>query len=414
VGGFRLGLEKANLSTKQFRTQSGRWSFNKKEVFDRCGAMSSGIIKSRPNELRYRCVWANDFDKYACQIYRKNFGGKELVEGDIRSINVNSIPDHTLLTAGFPCQSFSVAGKRLGFQDTRGTLFHEILRVAEAKRPPLLLLENVRGLLSHDEGLTFQIILESLEELGYWCEWQVLNSKHYGVPQNRQRVFIIGHLGDNGGREVFPILGSDGGNYQSSEVSASIQSSYKKGVNNQNQLVAQGVTLANTSRYNQGVNRTPLKQDDQSFALNSAGDQGVTIIADRTRTLAGKGRNLESPKKTTNALSRVQKDNYLILSHSPRTNDPKLGGAVPLLSEDHAFTIDSTPHKVIKDMRIRRLTPRECERLQGFPDDWTQGVSDTQRYKCLGNAVTVNVIEFLGRRLMEREWSASKEINEKQ
>jgi len=166
----------------------------------------------------WKCVWSNDVDKYACQVYRKNFGCRELVECDIRSVDVDSVPEHTLLTAGFPCQSFSLAGKRKGFEDARGTLFYDIARVAAVKRPSLLLLENVKGLLSNDEGRTFAKILQTLDELGYDVEWQVLNSKHFGVPQNRERVFIVGHLRGTGSRQIFPV----------GEASANVKRTHEK------------------------------------------------------------------------------------------------------------------------------------------------------------------------------------------
>ena len=146
----------------------------------------------------YRCVWSNDIDKYANRVYAARFGETNHHTGDIRRVNEEDIPDHDLVCAGFPCQAFSAAGKRQGFRDTRGTLFYEICRIAESKRPRVLLLENVKGLLSHDGGRTFATILNSLEELGYWWEYQVLNSKHFGVPQSRERVYIIGHLGEPG------------------------------------------------------------------------------------------------------------------------------------------------------------------------------------------------------------------------
>jgi len=167
--------------------------------------------------VAYRCVWANDNNKYACHVYRKNFGAEELVEADLQTVHADQIPDHDLLTAGFPCQSFSVAEPRKGFQDTRGTLFFDIARVIQAKRPPLLLLENVKGLLSakavtHNQtpiagtgGYVFTRILHVLEDLGYDVEWQVLNSKHYGVPQNRERVFLVGHLRGTGSQQIFPL-----------------------------------------------------------------------------------------------------------------------------------------------------------------------------------------------------------------
>ncbi|GAJ09111.1 unnamed protein product, partial [marine sediment metagenome] len=169
----------------------------------------------------YRCVWSNEWDKYCAEIYQKNFGEKPDTR-DIRTVPPRDIPDHDLLCAGFPCQSFSIAGKRAGFEDTRGTLFFEIARILRDKRPRHLLLENVKGLLSHQEGKTFQTILGILSDLGYRIEWQVLNSKHFGVPQNRERVFIVGHPGEESEFQVFPLAQSSQGDlaYSAGVVSA--------------------------------------------------------------------------------------------------------------------------------------------------------------------------------------------------
>lgn len=173
-------------------------------MFCGIGGFRLGLEKSG-----WKCLWANDNNKHACKIYRKNFGDKELVESDIREISTDFIPDHTLLTAGFPCQTFSIAGRRKATKEARGTLFAHIIRVASAKRPPLLLLENVKGLLSSELGRTFATILRTLGNLGYILEWQVLNSKHFGVPQNRERVFIIGHLRGSHTAKIFPIAKID-------------------------------------------------------------------------------------------------------------------------------------------------------------------------------------------------------------
>lgn len=138
----------------------------------------------------HECVYANEWDKNANLVYKEKFGTCD--DADIRTINTSEIPDHELLCAGFPCQSFSYAGKRKGMEDTRGTLFFEIARILKDKRPRYFLLENVKGLLSHDSGKTFQTILGVLTDLGYDVEWKVLNSRFFGLPQNRERVFIIG------------------------------------------------------------------------------------------------------------------------------------------------------------------------------------------------------------------------------
>jgi DNA (cytosine-5)-methyltransferase 1 len=277
------------------------------DLFGGVGGFRLGLERAGEN---FKCVWYNDIDKWCTAVYNYRFK-ESWKPADIKTIDTESIPDFDLLCAGFPCQSFSIAGKRRGFEDTRGTLFFEICRIAEVKRPELLLLENVKGLLSHDRGKTFQIILESLAELGYILEWQVLNSKHFGVPQNRERVFIVGHLGKFCGQEVFPL----------GEITREVQK------------ISDGeITHCITSRYCRGTS------PEHYFEKR----KGI-LIYDR------KG-------------------------------------------------------------KIRRLTPRECERLQGFPDDWTRyglmdgkivEISDTQRYKMMGNAVTVNVVEAIGRKILK-------------
>ncbi len=377
----------------------------------------------------YQCVWSNDIDRYATAIYRYQYDA-EAVPEDIRSVHVNRIPDHDLLTAGFPCPSFSVAGKRLGFEDTRGTLFYEICRVAEAKKPSLLLLENVRGLLSHDRGKTFATVLRALGDLGYWCEYQVLNSKYFGVPQNRERVFIIGHLRGRGGREIFPILAANEVDRRKTqeqkqrsvhglEVSEALDANYWKGPDGKRTMILKQVGNVDTKGHNSIWGRV-YNPEGVSSTLNAEGGgvgakTGLYVVADRSRSYANKGRNLESPKSITNALSSVQKDNLVVepvpiryLNRNQKNFDK------------NAMTVDPTNTTGLRTgTRIRRLTPIECERLQAFPDQWTaQGlyaqniepISDTQRYKCLGNAVTTSVITFLGIQIAEMLHDPTEEI----
>ena len=312
IGGFELGITQAyenfckdsKMGSKRNNIQGGR---NCPNNFSR-----------RRRLLQPTCIGCSEIDKYAIQVYEKHFP-KHKNYGDCTEINTDTLPDFDLLVGGFPCQAFSVAGKRGGFNDTRGTLFFEIARILRNKRPRYFLLENVKGLLSHDSGQTFQTILKVLTDLGYELEWQVLNSKDFGVPQNRERVFIIGHLRGTCRPKVFPF-GEDDGEDKGQITSTAIDSNYFKGVDNHGQrtLIAQ---------------RIPLKY-----------------------------------------LNRNQKN----------------------IEGDYSYTVDSmNTGGVMKDSKIRRLTPVECERLQGFPDHWSEGVSETQRYKCLGNAVTVNVIQSI-------------------
>jgi len=297
IGGFRYGLERANRIQGDRGSRpahgGGEEDLHKEEQ-----------VSATQEAQCFSCVWANEWDKYAAQIYRKHYG--EIDTRDIRTVEPSEIPAHDLITAGFPCQSFSIAGKRKGFNDTRGTLFYEICRIARFHRTPYLLLENVKGLLNHNKGQTFSVILESLDELGYDCQWQVLNSKNFGVPQNRERVFIIGHLRGRSRPQVFPIGGG--------------------GVKD---ATARGLHEVHKGWVSQG--------EDGQEKEQCTGDAYHKEEGDSTRGERG------------------------------------------------------TPTS------IRRLTPTECERLQGFPDGWTGGISDTQRYKCLGNAVTTNVITAIGR-----------------
>ena len=141
------------------------------------------------DELGMKCVFSSEIDKFARITYEANFN--EIPHGDIREINAANIPDHDLLIAGFPCQSFSIAGNRLGFNDTRGTMFFQIERILREKRPSLVLLENVKGLTSHDKGNTLKTIINILEDIGYKCSYKVLNAHKYGMIQKRQRIYII-------------------------------------------------------------------------------------------------------------------------------------------------------------------------------------------------------------------------------
>jgi len=193
----------------------------------------------------YECVGWCEIDEWAQKLYRAFFkpSEKEVFHEDARRIIPEQLPEFDVLCAGFPCQSFSVAGKRRGFEDTRGTLFFEIVRIARAKRPAFLLLENVKGLLNHDRGRTFEVILKTLDELGYDAEWQVLNSKDFGLPQNRERVFIIGHLRGKSRPQIFPLTESDKVYYEpprkaqgegkrfrcSPDYSRAIDANYRKG-----------------------------------------------------------------------------------------------------------------------------------------------------------------------------------------
>ena len=174
-------------------------------IMKKCLSLFSGIggFDLAAQRKGYEIVGACEIDKYARQVYSQRFPGIKIWE-DATKIDPKELPDFDLLVGGFPCQAFSIAGNRGGFEDARGTLFFEIARIAKQKRPRLLLLENVKGLLNHQGGDTLREIFRVLDEVGYDVEWQVINSKYY-VPQNRERIFIIGHRKDVAWKPVFPM-----------------------------------------------------------------------------------------------------------------------------------------------------------------------------------------------------------------
>jgi DNA (cytosine-5)-methyltransferase 1 len=327
------------------------------------------------------CVGYSELDKYAVSIYQKHFPEHKNY-GDITKIDADTIPDFDLLVGGFPCQAFSIAGKRKGFEDTRGTLFFDLARILRAKRPRLFVFENVKGLLSHDDGNTFRTIIGAIDELGYDCQWQVLNSKNHGVPQNRERVFIVGHLRGTARPEVFPFTGADGKDTRivGQDVAYTIDANYHKGTN----------TLEKGRRSIVQVNN-PKHSNDRVY-----GDSGVSPTLN---TMQGGLRQpkILIPEATKKGFAEAVPGQAINLAVP---NSKTRRGRV----SDIAQTLDTgmQQHTLTNEARIRRLTPTECERLQGFPDGWTEGVSDTQRYKTLGNAVTTNVVKAI----MEKLWNS--------
>ncbi len=326
--------------------------------------------------LGHECVYANDIDKYCAITYEKNFGRK-LDTRSITDVSTDEIPDHDLLCGGFPCQSFSVAGKRGGFNDTRGTLFFEIARIVKEKRPKYILLENVKGLLSHDKGRTFKIILSTLTELHYDVQTMVLNSKNFGVPQNRERVFIVGHTRGVPRPKVFPIdrNGTENNGDGQVEISGTIDTGYYK--NHRQSGTTYIKQLNNPTHSNDRV----YEEDGISPTLNTMQGgrrQPFVALTERRTEEAKRLRRMGLVKDTRNLKKLTPREDGL--ANTVTTGDVK----------NQALTDGS---------KIRRLTPTECERLQGFPDGWTEGISDTQRYKQMGNAVTVNVVYEIAKHL---------------
>lgn len=289
------------------------------ELFAGIGAFRLGL-----ENTGHECVWANEWLPKPRSIYARNFG-EEPDGRDIATVQPGDLPDADLICGGFPCATFSIAGTRSGFSldDTRGTLAFEMFRLARDKRIPYLLFENVAGLLNHDSGRTFQIILGVLDAMGYDCQWELLDSKHFGVPQHRERIFLVGNLRGHPRPKVFPIG---------------------------------------------QANRKDVGADEE---------QEVEVAQWR--------RGYFRPYRSTGV--------------------PTLTANMGLGGHNVPFVMQRTPNDDGQISRIRKLTPLECERLQGLPDGWTEfyadgrRVSDAERYERCGRTITIPVVEAIGRRL---------------
>ena len=291
---------------------------------------------------------------------------------DIRKAKPENIPDFDLLCGGFPCQPFSIAGHRGGFADARGTLFFEIAQLTAAKRPAYLLLENVPGLLNHDGGRTFAAILHTLDGLGYGLEWQVLNSKDFGVPQSRRRVYLIGYLDGRCRGKIFPFT----------ETAGTPLKQIRPGAQGERIYSPEGVSCTLAAKAGGFGGRTGLYRINQSAegyrkkeGTACSDNVGVPIPQD---ALCCVDMN-ESPAFTNYAWCILAKQNGGVRQHRKESSG------------------------VWNGSRIRRLTPKECLRLQGWREERIEKVlpiqSDAQLYKQAGNGVTVTVVEAIGKRL---------------
>lgn len=285
-------------------------------LFAGIGGLDSGFIQNG-----FDVIWANDFDKYAVQTYKANYKNP-IILGDLNQIKLESIPNADVIIGGFPCQPFSMMGEMKGFEDTRGTLFFRIVeiikeQISRGNKPKALVLENVRNLKLHDNGNTFKVIKKTLEDLGYTVYDKILNSADYGIPQTRNRTFIVCFSNN---KTQF--------NYPEKKVL--------------------DLTLQD------------LLEHDVADKYYLSDKILPTILSNGTGGYKGKSEidlKIARPLCATMAkMHRACQDNY-----------------------------------VTQNGKVRRLTPRECARLQGFSDDFVIPVSDTQAYKQFGNAVTVNV-----------------------
>lgn len=364
---------------------------------------------------------------------------------DARNIETERMPDFDLLCAGFPCQAFSIAGRREGFADARGTLFFEVARLVADKRPAYFLLENVPGLLSHDKGRTFHTILSTLSELGYHVEWKVLNSKDFGVPQARKRVYIVGYFDfrcagkvlpepeTNGAALVQVRAGSQGKRVYSPKGLSCTLTSQAGGMGGKTGLYDVGVPIKENTKLGYKLAREGDSIDLGYANLNSRRGRVGHQIAHTLTTGVQQGTlhfvDLSPPPVVTEECrslntrqcgvhkykgecSGVLAEDGARAVLTPAKENVRQNGRRMKEPEEPMFTITATDrHGILYHGRIRRLVPRECLRLQGYYD-WQidkiiDSTSDAQLYKQAGNGVAVNVIEAIGRLLQK----ADSELN---
>lgn len=330
----------------------------------------------------FECVGYCEIVKYAKQAYEAMYDtGGELYFDDARKIVPEQLPDFDLLLGGFPCQSFSIAGARKGFNDTRGTLFFEIARIAAVKRPKYLFLENVPGLLNHDEGRTFETILRTLDGLGYNVCWQVLNIKNFGLLINAKTKdgYQVAYPGD------------------SIDTAFSGENSRRGRVGNQ---IAHTLTTSATQavfyllpeRENDRISHRPLTQSVKLVGRNESNEMDTRVhFIDLN----------PDPKLTENARCITARHDSGISNRKAEHSGVFVESTN--IADDEKFAVAFVePNGEVHIGRIRKLTPRECWKLQGFTDEQfnkakATGLSDSRLYKMSGNAVTVNVISEIGK-----------------
>lgn len=406
-----------------------------------------------------KLVFASEIDKFAAEAFEVIHGFKP--DGDITKIHEDDVPDHDLILGGFPCQAFSVAGRRRGLEDARGTLFFDIARIAQAKKPKALVLENVKGLINHDKGKTFELMLTMLNEIGYVVDFEVLNSKYFGVPQNRERVFIVAVRSDLIDTEPWEPKGSTivpkakrrlADKLDTFNLAWSTERGEAKRLRDilepevdENFYLSEDKTAKLISELEEkspenggklgflptpdGINNTLRSGGAGSLTAKHCYDR-IAIPAPRDAVMVGlldiKGqentRRVYSPEGVSPTLTTMgggnrepKIANIEVIGHTgtggQRGRVISGQGLSPCLSATESkqptqIAVREAPNNEIAVVeespiykwRIRKLTPLECWRLQGFPDEAHEavkahGISNSQRYKQAGNAVTVNVVE---------------------
>jgi len=301
--------------------------------------------------LGAKCVYSSEWDEPVREVYAENFG--DIPDGDITQVDENSIPDHDILCAGFPCQAFSISGKQRGFEDSRGTLFFDVARIVKAKKPKVVFMENVKNFASHDNGRTLSVVKTIMEELGYKFYQKVLNSADYGIPQKRERIYMVCFRNDLAVEKFyfprpFPL---------------------KKHVEDiliKDESLVEHLYVQRPDTYFNGVEDNKYSNKPIRLGIVNKGGQGERIYS--------------------------------------------VKGIAITLSADGGGVFAKTGGYLING-KTRKLHPRECARLMGFPDSYKICKSDNQAYKQFGNSVVIDVLQLIGQEIGKAMEEASNERN---
>ena len=305
-------------------------------------------------ELGGKCVFTSEFNYHAQRAYELNFG--EVPFGDITKIDINIVPKHDILCAGFPCQPFSISGKMKGFEDTRGTLIYHVFEIIERRKPEVVFLENVKHLVYHDKKRTLTTIIQHLEELGYIVSKQVLNASDFGVPQNRERIIIIGHKSSK---------------FDFSKLEKQPKPILKEFLDDENEF--------------EFLNEPYTILEDQKRQ-----DSGLIFAGYRNKAIRKAG-----VRPGTEHLSRVHKQPNRIYSTE---------GVHPALPSQES----SGRFWILHDGEVRKLTIQECYRIMGFPDKFRLINNRGELYKQIGNSVAIPMIKAVGKQIKEQLLNARK------
>lgn len=344
-------LEKLYSFSCGFRNEGDMDAIYKSiDLFAGIGGIRLGFENAFGDELE--TVFASDLDEYAQKTYRLNFDDPFEIAGDITKIDERDIPPFDICLAGFPCQAFSIAGKKMGFDDDykgmcRGTLFEDVVRICDYHHPRVIFCENVKGLVSHDRGRTFKVITRAFEQIGYTVYSQVLNSKDFGVPQNRERIYIVAFREDiDSSSFAFPIGRDDGSCIKDIMEEEPVNTKYY-------------LSTTYLDALEKHKERNKARGNGFGYVIRDVNGKAGAIVCGGM----GRERNLIIDKRITD------------------------------------FTPTTHIKGEVNRQGIRRMTPREWARLQGFPDSFKLELADTHLYKQLGNSVTVSTIEAVAREI---------------